>query len=392
MGWFCFMESTNERNQRTAQLRGFLAIDPANVPLACDLFDALVEVGDIGQAVTLLETLPQQAQADAAIRFRLARAGLMQGRYADAAQWLGSLIGEGHANAALWHDLAFAQLCLRDTQAARATLADAQERFGDDVELDVLAARVAMMDEDFPQALERLDRALARTPAHATAQGVRSLALLDQGDTEAGYAAAMACLAAHPAGQHEALLVAGTVALWRRALDESETHFANALAQHPNSGRCLSGLGQTRMQQRRLGEARALLRDATEAMPDHIGTWHALAWVDLLEGEIDAAEASYQRAYDLDRNFADSHGGLALIHVLRGRNDEAELAIRRALRLNPQCPTALYAQTLLLDAEGRGDEALRLLGNLVQPADLPEGMELAELSRLLRERFKVDAR
>lgn len=391
MGWLCSMESTNERNRRISQLRDFLAIDPANVPLACELFDACIEAGEVGQAVMLLETLPPQAQADAAIRFRQARGGLMQGRYADAAQWLGGLIGEGHANAALWHDLAFAQLCLRDTRAARATLADAQARFGDEVELDIVAARVAMMDEEFAQALERLDRALAQVPAHATAQGVRALALFDHGDIDTGYAAAMACLAAHP-DQHEALLVAGTAALWRRALEESEAHFVRALARHPNSGRCLSGLGQVRMQQNRLDDAGALLRGATVAMPDHIGTWHALAWVALLEGDIDAAEASYQSAYDLDRNFADSHGGLALIYVLRGRSDEAELAIRRALRLNPQCPTALYAQTLLLEAEGRGDEALHLLGNLVQPSDLPEGMELAELSRSLRARIQSESR
>ena len=82
---------------------------------------------------------------------------------------------------------------------------------------------------------------------------------------------------------------------------------------------------------------------------------------DTCKGEIDEAETSYQRAYDLDRNFADSHGGLALVHALRGRTDDAEAAIRRALRLNPQCPTALYAQTLLLEASGRGDEAMRLL-------------------------------
>lgn len=385
------MESTSERNQRLSQLREFLAIDPANVPLACDLFDGLIEAGDIEQAVALLEALPPQARADAAVRFRSARGGLMQGRYADAAQWLVGLVGEGHAKAALWHDLAFAQLCMRDTQAARATLADARERFGDDAERNVVAARVALMDEDFQQALELLDRALGQRPDYAAALGVRALALLDQGETDAAYASATACLARYPE-QHEALLVAGTVALWRRVLEESGAHFVRALARHPSSGRCLSGLGQVRMQQNRLGEARQLLRDATIAMPDHIGTWHALAWVDLLEGDIDAAEASYQFAYDLDRNFADSHGGLALIHVLRGRNDEADLAIRRALRLNPQCPTALYAQTLLLDAEGRGDEALQLLGNLVQPADLPEGMGLAELSRLLRQRFKADAR
>lgn len=380
------VESTNEWNRRILQLRGFLAMDPANIPLACELFDAHVAAGETAQAAALLRCLPPEAQADAAIRFRQARAGLMEGRYADAVALIRGLIDEGHENAALWHDLAFAQLCLRDVESARATLDDAGKRFESNAELSIAAARVAMMEGDFALALRHLELAQGMDPMHPTVQGVRALALLDSGETDAACDAAMACLASFP-DQHEALMVAGTASLWRQDVAQAEAHYVRALERLPNSGRCLSGLGQARMLQNRLDDARALLLHATDAMPDHIGTWHALAWTDLLRGDVDAAEASYQRAYDLDRNFADSHGGLALIHALRGRNDEAELAIRRALRLNPQCPTALYAQTLLLEASGHGDDAMRLLGGLVQPVGLPKGVDLAEFSRKLRARF-----
>ena len=380
------VESTLEWNQRAAQLRAFFAMDPANVPLACDLFDAYVGAGDIPQAIAFLEGLPAELRAEAAIRFRQARAGLMQGRHAEAVALIQGLIGEGHDSAALWHDLAFAQLCLRDTASARATLQAAMPRFEAPVELIIVAARVAMMDGDFALALRHLEQAESLDATNATVQGLRSLALLDGDETDAAYEAAMGCLAAFP-DQHEALMVAGTVALWRQDVPQAEAHFVRALDRLPNSGRCLSGLGQVRMLQNRLDDARAVLLRATAAMPDHIGTWHALAWVELMRGEIDEAETSYQRAFDLDRNFADSHGGLALVHALRGRTDDAEAAIRRALRLNPQCPTALYAQTLLLEASGRGDEAMRLLSGLVQPAGLPEGTDLAEFSRRLRGRF-----
>lgn len=375
-----------ERNQRISQLRAFLAMDPANVPLACDLFDTCVEAGDVAQAVALLESLPPDVWVDAAIRFRRARAGLMEGSYADAVILIRGLIDEGQDNVTLWHDLAFAQLCLRDVESANATLNVAMARFEGSVELMLVAARVAMMKSDFPLALRHLDQAQAIDPLHATVMGVRSLALLDADQTDEAYATAMGCLSSFP-DQHEALMVAGTVALWRQAVPEAEAHYARALDRLPNSGRCLSGLGQVRMLQNRLDDADALLQHATSTMPDHIGTWHALAWVDLLRGDVDAAEASYQHAYDLDRNFADSHGGLALVHALRGRKEEAELAIRRALRLNPQCPTALYAQTLLMEASGQNADAMRVLGSLIQPVGLPEGMDLAEFSRRLRARF-----
>lgn len=380
------VESSNEGKQRIVQLREFLAMDPANIPLACELFDAHMEAGETAHAVALVQGLPTEARGDAAIRFRHARAALIEGRYAEAVDLIRGLIDAGHDNVALWHDMAFAQLCLRDTGAARATLDGAKTRFNDNADLAIVAARVALMEGDAELALRYLDHALAMDPGHATVQGVRSLALLDGGQPDAAHVAASACLVKFP-NQHEALLVAGTLALWRQDTPEAEMLYSRALDRLPNSGRCLSGLGQVRMLQNRLDDAGELLGRATAAMPDHIGTWHALAWVDLLRGHVDAAEASFQRGYDLDRNFADSHGGLALIHVLRGRNNEAELAIKRALRLNPQCPTALYAQSLLLEATGQGDEAARLLGSLVQPVGLPDGTDLAEFSRKLRARF-----
>lgn len=376
---------------RLAQLRRFHAMDPANLPLACDLLDGYLAAGDYAEADQLLAALPAEAQAAAGVRFRRARNALIQGRYAETADVLQGLIDDGHENVALWHDLAFAQLCQRDTAGANQALSDAEARFGDSVEIAIVAARVAMMEGDFERALTRLEQARAMAPEHATVQGLRALALLDSGENDAGYAAAIACLAQHP-DQHEALLVAGTVALWRQHLDESDAHFTRALGRHPNSGRALSGVGQVRMLQNRLPDALQELRHAVVAMPDHIGTWHALAWTELLLGDVDAAETSYQHAYDLDRNFADSHGGLALIHALRGRRDEAELAIKRALRLNPECPTALYARTLLLEDSGQGGEAAQLLGQLVQPLGLPAGTDLADFSRKLRARFGTPAR
>lgn len=375
-----------EASERLERLRGFLGMDPANVALACDLLDGYLAIGDYAASEQLLTTLPAEARSAAAIRFRRARNALIHGRYAEAADVLAGLIADGHENVALWHDLAFAQLCQRQTNAANQTLAQAAERFGDNTELAIVAARVSMMDGDFARAMEMIDKALAQAPEHATALGLRALALLDSGEVDAGYTAAMACLTLQPE-QHEALLVAGTVALWRQHLEESDAHFTRALDRHPNSGRALSGIGQIRMLQNRLPLAQEALCSAVLAMPDHIGTWHALAWTQLLLGDVDAAERSYQQAYDLDRNFADSHGGLALIHALRGRADEAELAVKRALRLNPQCATALYARTLLLQNNGQVDEANAMLSGLVHPLGLPAGMDVEDFSRKLRARF-----
>jgi tetratricopeptide (TPR) repeat protein len=227
-------------------------------------------------------------------------------------------------------------------------------------------------------------------PDHSTARGLRALALLDSGETDEAYATAEACLTLYP-DQHEALLVAGTVALWKQDLDRAEAYHQRALGRHPNSGRALSGHGQLKMLRNELPAARKELAHAVVAMPDHIGTWHALAWTDLLLGDIDGAEASYQQAFDLDRNFADSHGGLALIHALKGRTEEADQAIKRALRLNPECATALYARTLLLSDSGHTAEADKLLAGLMANSPMPMTTSIREFATNLRSRFTSKA-
>lgn len=375
-----------ELDERAAKLRAYLSADPGNVELACDLVDTLFEAGQVEAADAVLASLSPDTQSAPGLRFRRARCALMLGRYADAAEVLRTLIDGGQDNVALWHDLAFSQLCLRDTVAARQTLDAVVARHGDTVELANVRARVAMMDEDFDTAFAALAAALAIDPDHATSLGLVALGLLDSGRADEAGVAAQACLHQHP-DQHEALLVAGTVALWKQDIETASANFQRGLARHPNSGRALSGLGQVNMLRNDLPSARKVLEHAVVAMPDHIGTWHALAWTDLLMGDLAAGEQAYRKGFDLDRNFAESHGGLALIDALKGRIDDAEQGIRRALRLNPQCMTALYAQTVLLSDSGHAGEANQMLATLMAQSPTALEMDIGEFARKLRAHF-----
>lgn len=370
------------------RLQSFLAADPGNHLLACDLADALFAQGRYTDAEQVLEDLPATARDELAVRFRLGRYALMRGDYATAEAAFLRLTGQGHAVPALWHDLAFARLCLGRADAAEATLAEARTRFGADADREVLSARVAQFRRDYQASEACLLRALAMEPDHPAASGLRALARLDQGAPDAAAELAAECLAHHP-DQHEALLVAGTVALWRRQLPQAEAAFARALNRHPGSGRALSGLGQLLLLREQLEAGRELLQRAVAAMPDHIGTWHALAWAQLLCGDARAAEGSYRKAYELDRNFAESHGGLALIAALEGRADEADAAIRRALRLDPACLTARYARSLRLEEGGDPEGADQILSQLLSKDALPAGVgDIRTFATRLRERLE----
>ncbi len=368
---------------RAARLREFFAQDPQNQDIACDLADALSASGEIEEAKKILESFTETAMPSPGVRFRLARCQLATGAYDAAAAGYASLIEAGNDAVAVRHDLAFAQLCMREPQAAMATLESALAAFGPSPELLILKSRVNAMLGDYAQAALDADGALAMRPDDAQAMGVKSLALLDDSQLDAAAQAARDALERDPQ-QHEALLVASTISLWRQDLDPAQNFFERALARHPNSGRALSGYGQLLMLRNYLPQAGEVLEHAVVAMPDHIGTWHALAWNQLLRGDREGAEVSYRKAYDVDRNFGDTHGGLALVAVLRGDLDEAELSVRRALRLDPDAVTARYAQALLMEARGDADGSEAAIAKLLPDHGAFAALPVREFAQRLK--------
>lgn len=352
------------------RLSAFLAQDPGNPELACEVFDQHFAAGSFAEARGTLEPLPEEGQALVSVRFRYARLDLVTGEYRRAEDNLVCLQATGHDGPTIAHDIVFAQLCQRNLDGAHASLETALTRHGETAALRILQARIALMRKDYAAAQAALDDALRLDPADATTQGLRALAWLDAGDEAQALNIAAACLAQHP-DQHEALLAAGTASLWRGDAQLAGQHYGRALDRFPNSGRALSGMGQCHMLAGDLDQARTTLERAVVAMPDHVGTWHALAWIQLLSGELAIAEKSYLEALDLDRNFAESHGGLAVVALLDERYEEGEDAMKRALRLDPACVSGRYARSLWLQHTGEHDAADAIFAELMRAGAMP---------------------
>jgi len=87
-----------------------------------------------------------------------------------------------------------------------------------------------------------------------------------------------------------------------------------------------------------LPTALAYFDNALATMPGHIGTWHGKAWAQLLSSDLPGAQRSFTSALDLDRNFAESHGGLAVALALQH--------IERALRLDAFNLSGRHAQAI----------------------------------------------
>jgi Tfp pilus assembly protein PilF len=125
-------------------------------------------------------------------------------------------------------------------------------------------------------------------------RGARALLWLDLGGAVRAAAEVEHALTVDP-GQREAGIVRGTVALWSRPVQEYTAVFERVLAKHPESGRAWLGLSQDVVMRGDVQRARTLLERAAERMPDYIGTWHALAWCQLMQRDLAAQSTTLTR-------------------------------------------------------------------------------------------------
>lgn len=355
---------------RASRLRVFADQDPTNLVLLCDLLDELLTEGRPEEASARLRAAPVGLQTLPAVQFRAARCSLQRADFAGAIALLEPLANGVEVPAGVVHDLAYAQFSLGLFDEALQTLATSCATGEDGVAVSLLKARVLYYQKHYAAALAVLEP-LSAGSRMAEVHGLRALLLLDTGETTRAAAEAALALESDPS-QHEAAIVAGTVALWERRVDVSQEIFQHVLTQHPRSGRALLGLGQSWMLRGDVAAARVTLERAAVELANHLGTWHALAWCQLLEGDLAGAKRSFDSAFAVDRTFGETHGGLALVHALCGERKEAEESIKRAVRLAPDGSSARYAQSVLLLDDGQPAAAEKIIdGILAQSSTLP---------------------
>jgi tetratricopeptide (TPR) repeat protein len=219
---------------------------------------------------------------------------------------------------------------------------------------------------------------LARFPDDAEAHGLLGLILQEQKRDDEAKIHVDAALVLDSRQLEAMLALAG---LYQDAGDPDSAAISleNLVAAHPHCGRGWLSLALIRLQRFETDAARQDIERATRHLPDHIGTWHVLAWTELMRGDVAAAEAAFAQAMTLDRNFAESHGGLAVVAVLQGREADARASLERALRLNRHALSARYADMLLLQRAGKHEEARRILDAILSQRAVGSDVQLREL-------------
>jgi len=333
----------------TKRLESYLRVDPNNVSLLAELADRFIESGDAGAALPYVERALAQFPDDEAFRYRRAVALRRTARAGEAVEVLAQLAESAGVHPAVLHELADIRFEQRDFASCTATLQRLVKTSGyrqAAPRADLLLVRALHHQGRLDESIAHAEVIIARDGAGAELQGALATLYLD---AERFDDAARLCEDAVRAGRAtpEISCVGGYLALAQEDLARAEQLFSSALQARPDDGRAWLGAGLASAAGGKLEDATRFLQRAIQAMPAHLGTLNALAWVQLLNGALDAADQTLASAMAVDGSFAETHGGQAVVAAMRGDDARARDLARTALKLDKESFSAAYALILL---------------------------------------------
>ncbi|MEO0575469.1 MAG: tetratricopeptide repeat protein [Pseudomonadota bacterium] len=362
--------------------------DTANVDLTLQVLDGFARHGDFSEGLNWAADLTPDVSGVAQVSARIGNLALSAGAFERAISIFEPLVvaypnepGLAYNLASAFHALGRFDDALQATRGVKAFWKDCTAIY-------LLNARALHHLARFDEAIEMAQAFLQHFPRHNQGEGLLSLVQVDSGDYAAGQSTADQVLARDSA-QFEAGLAKATACIVSSDVDAATSLVDALLERHPTNGRVQSLAGQLALYAGDHNTALVAFTTAVQDMPQHIGSWHLQGWTQILAEDLAAARASFEQALLIDRNFAESHGGLAVVDALTSRADQAQKSIRRARGLDPNNLSARYAESILLRDVGNAAGADDIISQLF---DTPTGRAAAAGIPLLQAMRKTAER
>lgn len=337
---------------KLTRMLGFLGQDPTNEPLTFDTIELCLAENQLDLADNLLENAAKNWPGATGVLNRKAIVALRRNDPQAAIVELEQIVAAGKADAPVRYNLAYANYLVGDFARVKQVIEPALAEADCIPALDPLYVLALQQLGENDAAIAYAEQRLKTRPDDADLQGVLALLYFDANkDVAACRRHVEAALRKNPS--HPMALIAASGLAIMDEKPAAALEFAQKIVdRNPKDGRAWSAVGHAKMFMLDLPAAQKALETAVQTMPGHIGTWHMLAWAQLMQNDIDGAEASFKRALEIDRNFGETQGGLAVIAQIRGDKPLAKRLMDRAKRLAPAGMTVKYLKLLQLRETG----------------------------------------
>jgi tetratricopeptide (TPR) repeat protein len=147
----------------------------------------------------------------------------------------------------------------------------------------------------------------------------------------------------------------------------------NAVPEPERTGKMYSALGYTYEQEHDYKNAIAAYKKAIDQDKDNLDYLRSLAQNLMNDGQNDAALQQYRAIVEADPQDPQSYMRMAEIYRRNGQFDKALAALTSAQANIQDSLEVPYNKAVILQAQGKFDEATQILQNLVQKTDKPDG-------------------
>lgn len=213
------------------------------------------------------------------------------------------------------------------------------------------------MQSRFREAIPAFERAIQLQPALPLAQKKLGQALAAVGRGGDADEAFKAYIDSDP---DRAAIVEGVEHQREGRYEEAIAAFRAVLKRNPNSVNAMRHLAVVYWQdEKRFGDAEALLRRATQIASDYTGAWLTLGSLLMEQGKHMDAIASFQRATDIEPGNAEAWGGLGNAYGRAMYPEKAVEAFAKSIQLNPNVPRIRSAYGHELKTIGDQNAALQ---------------------------------
>ncbi len=154
------------------------------------------------------------------------------------------------------------------------------------------------------------------------------------------------------------VLLAGVTRAETRKFDSSEALLLDTISKDRASWFAYTNLGALRLDQGRVGEARACFEKALQLKPGFAVAYNDLGNTWLREGDLEQATRDHRKAVDLQPDYAEAHNNLGIDLVKAGQYEEGIASYRRALAIDPRYAMAHFnlANALVRIGDAAGAE------------------------------------